>query len=208
VTVMTAQGRDLPAGEVVFRRSRSARRQVLRRGSSALLLAVVAVAAGTRLGTPMFVIAGLLAVAALGYAAAYAVEGTFRTVLGPHGVSTRGYIRRTIPWSEIAGFRVHGQESAGPAPGAADSGTGLDAPPPRPVAGFRGTPVWSGGPGRRTRTRYPRLSIDVVRTHGRPLRLPAPVVAGEQGDYHFNDDLRELERWRAQYGLQYPAATR
>ena len=205
---MTAQSRDLPGNEVVFRRSLPARRRLLRRGASSLLFAVVAVAAGTRLGTPMFVIAGLLALTGVGYVAAYALEGTFRTVVGPHGISTRGYVRRTIPWSEIAGFRVHGQESAAPAPGAADGSTAPDALPPRPVAGFRGAPVWSGEPGRRTRTRYPRLSIDVVRTHGRHRRLPAPVVAGEAGDYNFTDDLRELERWREQYGLQYPAGTR
>lgn len=206
---MTAQSRDLPGNDAVFRRSRGARRGLLQRGSTALAFAVVAVLIGLRLGTPMFVIAGVLALAAAGCGAAYALEGTFRTIVGQHGISTRGYIRRTIPWSEVAGFRVHGQESppAASAGGADGGAPEQDALPRRPVAGagLRGVPVWSGDPGRRTRVRFPRLSIDVVRTHGRRVRLPAPVVAGEAGDYHFTDDLRELERCREQYGLQHPA---
>ena len=204
---MTAQSRDLPENEVVFRRSRGARRRLLQHAWTELGFAVLAVLIGLKLGTPMFVLAGLLALAAVSSVGAYALEGTFRTVVGPGGISTRGYIRRTIAWSEVASFRVHGQESSAPEPGTADGSAAPDAVPRRLIAGggLRGMPVWSGDPGRRTRTRYPRLSIDVVRTHGRHLRLPAPVVAGEEGDYHFDDDLRELERWRAQYGMPNPA---
>jgi hypothetical protein len=186
--VMTAPVPDMPGNEVVFRRARSVRRRLLRRSVTALVFAVLAGAVGTALGSPFFVIAGLLGLAGVGWAAAYAVEGSFRTVLRPDGISARGYVWRTIPWSEVAGFQIHGLVAG---------------------AGLRQRPVWSGAPDRRTHPPTARVSIAVIRTHGRPVRLPAPVVAGEEGDYHFTDDLRQLEQWRQHYGgLANPAALR
>jgi len=201
----------MPGTEVVFRRARSALRPVLRRSMTALIFAILAGAVGTALGAPFFVIAGLLGLAAVGFAAAYVVQSSFRTVLRPDGISARGYIRRTIPWSEIAGFQVRGPDAQQPVTG--DSvGSAADFAGSRRLIAGPGpwqAPVWSGAPDRRTRRSRARASIAVLRMHGRPVRLPAPVVAGEDGDDHFADDLRQLEQWRQHYGaLGNPAALR
>jgi len=201
----------MPGNEVVFRRPRSARRRLLQRSATALVVAILAAAVGSKLGALFFVVAGLSGLAGVGWAAAYAVQSSFRTVLRPDGISARGYIRRTIPWSQIAGFQVRGLDAQQLVPGEpADSAAGV-AEPRRLVAGYgiRQAPVWSGAPDRRTRPPMSRASIAVLRTHGRPVRLPAPVVAGEEGDDHFTDDLRHLEQWRQHYGgLANPAALR
>jgi hypothetical protein len=165
---------------------------------------------GVALGPAFFVIAGLLGLAGVAWAAAYAVEGSFRTVLRPDGILAQGFVRRTIPWSEISGFQVRGQraQQAGTSESGVSpaGGAGLR----RPVEGYgRRGPGWSGAPDPRTRPPTARMSIAVIRTHGRPVRLPAPVVAGEEGDYHFTDDARQLEQWRQHYGgLEHPTALR
>jgi hypothetical protein len=209
--VMTSQVPDMPGNEVVFRRARSALRPLLRRSKTALVFAILAGAVGTALGSPFFVIAGLLGLAGVGWAAAYVVQSSFRTVLRPDGISARGYVRRTIPWSQIAGFQVHGLDTRQLVTGDSVDSAADVAGPRRLVAGagvWR-TPVWSGAPDRRTRQPTARASIAVLRTHRRPVRLPAPVVAGEEGDDHFTDDLRQLEQWRQHYGgLANPASLR
>lgn len=209
--VMAPQVPDMPGNEIVFRRARSARRRLLRRSVTALVVAIVAVAVGKKLGSLFFVIAGLSGLAAVGSAASYVVQSSFRTVLGPDGISARGYVRRTIPWSQIVGFQVRGSAAQQVAPEKPGAGAADVAGPRRLVAGYgpRQSPVWSGARGRRTRPPTARACIAVLRTHGRPVRLPAPVVAGEEGDDHFTDDLRQLEQWRQHYGgLTNPAALR
>jgi hypothetical protein len=139
------------------------------------------------------------------------VQSSFRTVLRPDGISARGYVRRTIPWSQIAGFEVRGLDAQQLLPGGPADSAAEAAEARRLVAGYgiRQAPVWSGAPDRRTRPPMVRASIAVLRAQGRPVRLPAPVVAGEEGDDHFTDDLRQLEQWRQHYGgLANPAALR
>jgi hypothetical protein len=210
---MWSQVPDMPGNEVVFRRARSALRPLLRRCMTALIFAILAGAVGTALGSAFFVIAGLLGLAGVGWAAAYVVQSSFRTVLRPDGISARGYVRRTIPWSEIAGFQVRGPDAQQLVTGDSVGSAADVAGPRRLVAGAGGrAPVFtsrSGAPDRRTRPPTARASIAVLRTHGRPVRLPAPVVAGEEGDEHFADDLRQLDQWRQHYGgLANPAALR
>jgi hypothetical protein len=202
---------DMPGNEVVFRRTGSARRRLLRRSVTALVIAILAGAVGTKLGSLFFVVAGLSGLAGVGWAASYVVESSFRTILRPDGISARGYVRRTILWSQIAGFEVRGSAAQQVAPGEPAASQADVAEPRRLLAGYgpRQSPVWSGAPDRRTRPSTARASIAVLRTHGRPVRLPAPVVAGEEGDDHFTDDLRQLEQWRQHYGgLTNPAALR
>jgi hypothetical protein len=193
---------DMPGNEVVFRRARSALKPLLRRSMTALIFAILAGAVGTGLGSPFFVIAGLLGLAGVGWAAAYLIQSSFRTVVRPEGISARGYVRRTIPWSEVAGFQIHGLDTRQLVAGNSVASAADVAGPRRPVAGagLGRRPVWSGAPERRTRQPTARASIAVLRRHGRPVRLPAPVVAGEEGDYHFTDDFRQLEKWRQHYG--------
>jgi hypothetical protein len=192
----------MPGSEVVFRRARSALKPLLRRSMTALIFAILAGAVGTALGSPFFVIAGLLGLAGVGWAAAYVVQSSFRTVLRPDGISARGYVRRTIPWSQIAGFQVRGPDAQQLVTG--DSvGSAADVAGPHRLAagaGPRQAPIWGALLQARTRPPTARASIAVLRTHGRPVRLPAPVVAGEEGDDHFAGDLRQLEQWRQRYG--------
>jgi len=192
----------MPGNEIVFRRARPARRRLLKRSVTALVVAILAAAVGTKLGSLFFVIAGVSGLAGVGRGAAHVVQSSFRTVLGPDGISARGYIRRTIPWSQITGFQVRGLDAQQPVPGEQADSAAEVAEPRRLVAGYgiRQAPVWSGAPDRRTRPPMARASVAVLRTHGRPVRLPAPVVAGEEGDDHFTDDLRQLEQCRQHYG--------
>jgi hypothetical protein len=164
-----------------------------------------------KLGSLFFVIGGLFGLAGVGWAAAYVVQSSFRTVLRPDGISARGYVRRTIPWSQIAGFQVRGLDAqqlvrAEPAGSVAD---GIELRRPLAGPGLGRAAAWRGAADRRSRPSPARASIAVLRTHGRPVRLPAPVVAGEEGDDHFTDDLRQLEQWREHYGgLANPTALR
>ena len=188
---------DLPGTEVVFRRDRAERRPLLRRAVIAVVFGGLAAAAGAALGPPMFVIAGLLGLCAAGFAAAFAWEGTFRTVLRSDGIHIRRYVTRVIPWSDVAGFRVHGHgDDGGVQP---DPGADPDARLSGPQLGFRG-PVWSHAPDERRRRASGRVTVAVVRANGRPVVLPAPVVSGDQGDYLFTEKVRQLDQWRQHYG--------
>jgi hypothetical protein len=195
--VMSGDVPDVPGAEVVFRRDRAERQPLLRRASIAVVFGGLAAAAGAALGPPMFVIAGLLGLCAAGFAAGFAWEGTFRTALRSDGIHVRRYASHVIPWSDVAGFRVHGHgETRSVQP---DPGADHDAAPQAPELGFRG-PVWSHAPDERRRRASGHVTVAVVRVNGRPVVLPAPVVSGEQGDYLFTDKVRQLDQWRQHYG--------
>jgi hypothetical protein len=195
--VMSGHVPDLPDTEVVFRRDRAERQPLLRRAVIAAVFGGLAAAAGAALGPPMFVIAGLLGLCAAGFAAAFAYEGTFRTVLRPDGIHIRRYVSRVISWSEVAGFRVHGHGEARQVQ--PDPGADQDARLSGPQQGFRG-PVFGHSPDEHNRPPSGRVTVAVVRANGRHVVLPAPVVSGEQGDYLFTDKIRQLEQWRQHYG--------
>lgn len=192
----------------MFRLARSVRAPLLWSSVSLLILAGLAALAGlggTGLGPAFYAIAGVLGLAAVAAAAAYVAEGSFRTTVRPSGITTRGFVRRTIPWSEVAGFQVRG-------PGAAQSAGSERAGPagsPRVIVGSVGrsgfAPTGHADP--RRPPQAARARIVVLRTHGRPLRLPAPVVAGEKGDYRFADDVRQLEQWRLHYAGPSPSGS-
>lgn len=204
---MTPPVPDIPGSELVFRRARSVRAPLLWSSVSLLILAGLAALAGLGgpgLGPAFYAIAGVLGLAAVGSAAAYLAEGSFRTTVRPSGITTRGFVRRTIPWSDVAGFQVRG-------PGAAQSVGSEQARPvgPREIVGSVGRSGFAptGHADARTLPQAARARIVVLRTHGRPLRLPAPVVAGEKGDYRFADDVRQLEQWRVHYAGPSPSAS-
>jgi hypothetical protein len=198
---MTAQTPDLAGREVEFRLDRGFRTPLIRRGVVALAAAARAAAAGTALGTPMFLLAGLCCLFAAGCGVAYAWRGRFRTVLKPEGIQVRGYLNHFLPWSEIAGFTVGGH-------GAAPSALPGDARPEEHIAVVRTS--WKGMSAPAANRRPPRLliTVRVVRTKGRRLTLRAPIVTGWQGDVEFYDKLGLMEQWRRLYGPPPGAAPR
>lgn len=190
---MTAPTPDMSGRDVVFTLDRGFRKPLVQRGVFALVLAGLAAAAGTVLGTPMFIVAALCGLAAAGYAVAYAWQGRFRTALTPEGIRARGYVNHFVPWPAVAGFTVRRHGAAA----ALADGSGESPAPPMEV--FRAT----RGVGRNvTRSGPPSLlvSVQVVRTNGHRLKLPAPAVTGWQSDADFDDKVRLMEQWRRQYG--------
>jgi hypothetical protein len=130
---MTAPTPDMSGREVVFTLDRGFRKPLVQRGVFALVLAGLAAAAGTALGTPMFIVAALCGLAAAGYAVTYAWQGRFRTVLTPEGVRARGYVNHFVPWPAVAGFAVRRHGAAA----ALADGSGESPAPPMEV--FRTT---------------------------------------------------------------------
>ena len=189
----------LPGNELVFKRPRSSRKYLLTRAVTALVLAVLVVVAGD-LQPHVQVIAGyLIGLVAVGNAAAYALGGLFRTVLTNEGIEVRGYAHRVIPWSEVRAFRVRGLDR--PELLQPDSGSAGEIGPRRLVAGSGPSwaPQWDRTALRSQRTRPRRVTVEVVRTNGRRVVLPAPIVAGPDGDSEFSDKVRQMEQWRQQW---------
>jgi hypothetical protein len=187
----------LPGSELVFKRPPSGRTYLLKRAVTAMIFACLAVLVGESLQPHVLVFAGyVLGLVAVGNAAAYALEGLFRTVVTSEGIEVRGYVHRVIPWSEVRAFRVRGLNQAGILP--PDRGSANESQPRRLVAGpgLRRTPQWDRPADRGSRTRPSRVTVEVVRTNGRRVVLPAPIVAGPHGDSEFADKVRQLEQWR------------
>jgi hypothetical protein len=181
---MTPEAPGLSGQQVVIRPDPGFRRAFVRRGTLALVFADAAAAAGTALGTPMFILAGLCGLAAAGSAAAYVWQGRFATVLTPQGIRIRGYFNHFVPWSRVAGFAVHGRGSAPSGPQGEESIQVLRA-------SIRG--------GVATGTRRPPsvlVRVHVVRTKGHKLRLRDP---------EFDDKVDLMRQFRQQYGP--PAVT-
>ncbi len=192
---MAASDLGLPGSEVIFGRDRAARVPMLRRAATAVVLAGIAAALGSVLGPSMFVVAGVLGLCAIGCGVSYIWQGRFRTVLTQQGIELHGYVSHSIPWQEVAGFRIrHGQAAVGSGRDDLEPSEHMDMSRPRMPDG-----------GRQTGPPQPHMTVQVVRTGGRRLVLPAPVVAGRAGDYQFTDSVRQMEEWRVRYGPQAPA---
>jgi hypothetical protein len=189
----------IPGNEIAFTRDRAARVPWLRRAAVAVVFAGLAAAAGAALGPAMFVVAGVFGLGAVGCAVSYAWQGRFRTVLTPQGIELHGYVSHHVLWQEVTGFRVRN--------GQAGAKSGLaDVNPVEHVEGDLGRPgqVFMTDGGRQAPPGQPHVTVQVLRTSGRRLVLPAPVVSGRAGDYQFTDSVRQLEEWRRRYGPQAP----
>src|SRR6516225_9956384 len=189
---MTAATPGLSGREVRFTLDRGFRRPLAQRGALALVLAGLAAAVGTVLGTPMFIAAALCGLAAAGYAVAYAWQGRFRTALTPEGISVRGYVNHFVPWSAVAGFAVRPHGAVSPLAGGGED--------PAPPMGVYRSSMRAMGATRRTRPPRLLITVQVVRTDGHRLTLRAPGVTGWQSDADFDDKVRMLEQWRRRHG--------
>jgi hypothetical protein len=190
---------------VEFRPSRRQRTRLLVQGGVALVLAAALYAARLHMfalpspasgspATPSEISSQWLAVFPLAYAAGsfavYAWRGQLSTRLTARGIEIRRYRRRLVPWQAIRDVET----------------IGYDRVAYVPVANNRARTV-------SPRDRGPRTvaAVQIVRTGGHRIQLPAPLVTRSQDDPDFNDKVRLIKaRWQqAVTGtaghLDYPA---
>ncbi len=187
----TPGGDGLTGADVVFTPGRGYRAPVVRRGAVSLTMAgLLALLAGFGVLT---VVAGPLAaafaLAALAQAVLYLGQGRFRTRLTATGIEARGYRTRMIPWSEVTGLDVAGHELTN-AKQLGVTGQPWNSPVQQPGSWL----APSGG------YRARMVTIRVIRRHGRPVLLPAPVVTATQDDPQFADQARLIGQWWQQHG--------
>jgi hypothetical protein len=161
--------------DVEFRLGRGYRTLPLVQGCFALVLAAALYAAG--LHEP--VLQGL-AVLPLAYAAgsfAFCVwRGHVSTRLTARGIEVRRYRHRFVRWEDITSVET----------------IGYDRVADVPVAGSRTRIVSSRGRGPGT-----VAAVQIVRTSGHWIRLPAPLVTNSQTDPEFNDKVQLIKaRWQ------------
>jgi hypothetical protein len=194
----------LSGRDVVFRLDRGFRKPLVARGSTALVLAVLAVLLASA-GIAVDVALGLaaaFAVVALGYAARYLWTGRFRTRLTTEGIEIRGYFDHFVPWRDVAGLDVAGSSLPQRArlraePYLAESGavtTGYDTV--RPGAGqlqwqWQMVSQADSTSGYRAKL----ATVRVARARGHPLLLRAPLVTAWQSDPQFGAKVRTIHQW-------------
>jgi hypothetical protein len=165
----------MPVGDVEFRLSRGYRARLLWRGCAALALAVGLFVAGLNMSALKWV-----ALLPLAYSACsvtlYLWRGRFCARLTPRGIEVHRYFNKFVPWQSIRDVET----------------LSYDRVADVPVANLRNRTVSPRGGG-------PRLvaAVQVVRTSGHRIRLPAPLVTADQGDPDFDDKVRLIRsRWR------------
>jgi Bacterial PH domain len=193
--------------DVEFRLGRGYRIRLLVQGAVALVLAAATYAARLHMSelpapnslgdpiAPAEISSQWLAVFSLAYAAAsfavYAWRGQVSTRLTGRGIEIRRYRRRLVPWQAIRDVET----------------ISYDRVAYVPVANNRTRTV-------SPRDRGPRTvaAVQIVRTGGHRIQLPAPLVTRSQDDPDFNDKARLIKaRWQqAVTGtaghLDYPAS--
>lgn len=184
-------GDGLTGADVVFTPGRGYRAPVVRRGAVSLTMAgLLALLAGFGVLTVVTgPLAAAFALAALAQAVLYLGQGRFRTRLTVAGIEAGGYRTRMIPWTEVTGLNVAGHELTH-AKQLGVTGQPWNSPVREP--GFWLAPA--GGYRARLAT------IRVIRRHGRPVLLRAPVVTGTQDDPEFADKARLIGQWWLQHG--------
>ncbi len=157
--------------DVEFRLGRGYRARPLTQGCIALVLAAALYAAG--LHTPAL---QWLAVFPLAYAAGsfaiYTQRRWLSTRLTPQGIEIRRYRRRLVPWQAIKNIETISYDRVADVP-VANVRTRIESP----------------------RGRGPRTvaAVQIVRTSGHRIQLPAPLVTSSQADPDFNDKVRLIK---------------
>jgi hypothetical protein len=191
--------------DVEFRLARGYRTRLLVQGCAALVLAAALYAARLHMfvrpspasgwpSRPSEITSQWLAVFPLIYAAGsfavYAWRGQLSTKLTPWGIEIRRYRRRLVPWQAIRDVET----------------ISYDRVADVPVANVRTRAV-------SPRDRGPRTvaAVQIVRTSGHRIQLPAPLVTRSKDDPDFNDKVRLIKaRWQQAVAgtaghLDYPA---
>jgi Bacterial PH domain len=161
--------------DVEFRLGRGYFARPLAQGCLALVLAVILYVADFHTPGLQFLAIFPLVFAA-GSLAVCGWRGHLRTRLTAQGVEIRRFHRRLVPWEAIRDIETIGYDRVGDVP-VASARTRIESP----------------------RGRGPRTvaAVQLVRTSGHRIRLPAPVVTNSQGDPHFNDKVQLIKaRWQ------------
>jgi hypothetical protein len=172
-----AVGRD-----VEFRLSRKYRMPMLWRFVTCLVLTVICAVTPFPLLHAAAYATGPLAVI---FGGLYLWQGRFVTRVTGRGIEVHGYFNHFVPWPEVRGIEVV-RWSAGMLADNQDYGGQVYA-----GSNLRGPVlhVQRTSPNRMARI----ASIKLVRTHGRKLRLRAPLVSGWASDPDFEDKARQLD---------------
>jgi Bacterial PH domain len=161
--------------DVEFRLGRGYFARPLAKGCLALVIAAVLYVADFHAPALQFLAIFPLAFAA-GSLAVCAWRGHLRTRLTPQGIEVRRYHRKLVPWQDIRNIETISYSHVG------------DVPVANP----------------RTRIASPRgrgpntvAAVQIVRTSGHRIRLPAPLVTRSQDDTEFTNKVQLIkERWQ------------
>ena len=161
--------------DVEFRLGRGYFARPLAKGCLALVIAAVLYVADFHAPALQFLAIFPLAFAA-GSLAVCAWRGHLRTRLTPQGIEIRRYHRKLVPWQDIRNIETISYSHVG------------DVPVANP----------------RTRIASPRgrgpntvAAVQIVRTSGHRIRLPAPLVTRSQDDTEFTDKVQLIKaRWQ------------
>jgi hypothetical protein len=198
----SAGGAGLSGRDVVFSLDRGYRRPLMTRGSTILVITVLAAVVAVLGLVPDFAggVAAALGALALCYAARYLWVGRFRTRLSAEGIEIRGYFNHRVPWSDVTGIEVTSAEATGlilSGPGGRRSMhvTEVD---PSAQAQLSERVVSQGDSASGFRSRL--ATVRVTRTRGHSLLLRAPLVTAWQSDPEFEDKVRLIQQWWQAYG--------
>lgn len=161
--------------DVEFRLGRGYYARPLAQGCLALVLAVVLYVADTH--APALQVLAVFPLAfAVGSLTVCAWRSHLRTRLTPQGIEIRRFHRKLVPWQAISNIETISY-------GRIDD---------VPVANPRTRIVSSGGSGPNT-----VAALQIVRTSGHRIRLPAPLVTKTQDDAEFTKKAELIKgRWQ------------
>ena len=165
--------------EVEFRLGRGSRARPLAQACLALVLAAVLFAAGLHTSALQWLAVFPLAYAA-GSFATYAQRRRVSTRLTARGIEIRRYRRRLVPWQAIRDIETISYNRVADVP-VANARTRIES----------------------SRGRGPRIvaAVQIVRTSGHRIQLPAPLVTASQGDPDFYDKVQLIKaHWQQAVG--------
>ena len=176
-------------GEVEFRPGHGSRARLIRRGSAALAIAVVLFAAAAVRSPALEWIAVVPLLYAAASFTAYLAQGRMLTRLTPQGIEVHRHGTTVVAWEDIRAIEVVSHEKVADVPVVNGRAAAVDR---------SGTVVSAA---RRNRAPRQVAAVQVVRTTGRPVTLPAPLVTADQDDPGFEDKVQSIRaQWQQATG--------